>query len=115
RLAEAVTACAEGRNHFPDEPDLLRIQGLSLQEMNSPAEAAACLLHYLAVQSAESPPTADERERLAVVRYQLGRLYGGLGRRADAEAQWRALAGEAPSFTAAWLELGNLYLDQERW
>jgi tetratricopeptide (TPR) repeat protein len=115
RLAEAVAVCGEGRQHFPDEPDLLRIQGVTLQELNRPAEAEACLRRYLEVQSGRPDLDAGAGERVAQAHDHLARIYGGQGRFADAEAQWLALLAEAPSWTAAWWELGRLYLAQERW
>jgi tetratricopeptide (TPR) repeat protein len=111
RFAEAVALCNDAREFYPDEPDLLRVQGLSLQDMNRPAEAVAFLVRYLKLQAV----TGGVSAQVAAVRYQLGRAYRAVGRPDDAEAQWQALLAEDPSFTAPWLELGNLYLDRQSW
>ncbi|MFO0811497.1 MAG: glycosyltransferase [Gemmataceae bacterium] len=115
RLAEAADVCDEGRTYCPDEPDLLRIQGLCLQEMNDATAAEPCLLRYLEVRAGRPTTEATELAHRTAVRYQLGRICRSLGRPADAEAHWLALVTEEPAYTAAWLELGNFYLAERRW
>ncbi len=115
RLAETAAVCAQGRKSFPDEPDLLRLEGLALHELNQPSAAAACLQRFLEIQAGQYPPGVEDQERRALVRYHLGQIFSKQERFAEAEAQWQALLTEMPTYTAAWLELCNLYLAQERW
>lgn len=115
RLDEAAAVCDEGRQHFPDEPNLLRIQGLTLHELDDLGSAETCLARFLALQSGKQALAGEEQARITAVRHNLAQVLRKQERLADAEAQWQALLAETPAFTAAWLELGNLFLAQQRW
>jgi tetratricopeptide (TPR) repeat protein len=115
RLAEAAAVCAEGRQQCPDEPDLLRIQGLTLHALGHLPAAERCLERFVEIQSAKRLLAEEEQQRLAMVRYTLAQVLDQQKRPAEAEGQWRALVAEQPGYTVAWLELGRLYLAQQRW
>jgi tetratricopeptide (TPR) repeat protein len=52
---------------------------------------------------------------LATARHNLAMVYREQGRAAEAETQWRAVLAEQPDWPAAWLGLGELYLEHQRW
>ncbi len=48
-------------------------------------------------------------------RHNLGIVFHQQHKPAQAETQWRAAGAECRGFVPAWLELGELYLEQQRW
>jgi GT2 family glycosyltransferase/predicted Zn-dependent protease len=119
RPAEAVAACQGGRRHYPDDAELLFQEALGRQELRDPAGAEACLLRLLEGREGKHFASLDAGLRghkaRHKARHNLAVLYQGQGRRAEAEAQWRVAAAEAPGFAPAWLGLGELYLHEGRW
>ncbi len=128
RLADAVTACRSGRVHCPEDADLLLLHGSILREMGDYLGAETCLLrvlestadsdrHAFAATNGgkEGRATWPRKHGTQSARHNLALIYNDLRRPADAEAQWRAVLAEQPDFLPAWLGLGDLYVEQQRW
>jgi tetratricopeptide (TPR) repeat protein len=84
RHADVFEVCRNARKIFPDDPELLRLQGLACYELNNLAEAEACLLGWLEKRDKVDSSGNQEYEKLALVRQVLADIYDQQGRPADA-------------------------------
>ena len=113
---EALAYCREGRSRFPDDTELLFLEGLVRCESGDTTGGEACWLQLL-----HSDPGnyisigVDPGLRGYLTRQNLALLYVSQGRLADAETQLRAVLAEQPDHTDAWMELSNLWRTQGRW
>ncbi len=112
---QALAALGAGRRHYPDDAELLFLEGLTRRERGDLPGAAAALERLLDVKPGKHFASVavglgghKARQNLAVV-------YRQMGRAAEAEAQWRRVASERPDFAPAWLGLGELHLAQGRY
>ena len=105
--AEAFAICQAGRGHFPGNPDLLFLEGVTRQLGGDSAGAVACFQRLL-----ESPSRSGSmdtsmffkaRHRLALECLKQRRL-------GEAEAQWRIVLTENPLYLQAWLGLADVCL-----
>lgn len=106
RRADAVAACRAGQARHPDYAELHFFEGLLLRELGDLAGAEACLLRLLRPGArflGEDPGVRGPKAR-----QNLGLIYHQQGRRAEAEAQWRAALAEAPDFAPARAALRDL-------
>ncbi|MBL8796721.1 MAG: glycosyltransferase, partial [Planctomycetia bacterium] len=111
---EALAACQEGRRLYADDGELLFVEAQLRRELNDRAGAEGCLLQLLNGREGLHFASVATGLRGYKARYQLAVVYFEQGRHAEAEAQWRAVLAEQPSFTPAWVGLGDLYLTQQR-
>jgi tetratricopeptide (TPR) repeat protein len=95
RNADVVQICLSGRQFFPDDPELLRLQGLASYDLNDLAGAEACLVRWLETRSKADGSENQEREKLGMVRHVLALVYQQRGRLAEAEAQGLAMVAES--------------------
>jgi tetratricopeptide (TPR) repeat protein len=112
RLAEAVTVCASGLAHRPDDPELLLLRGQLLHEQGDLAAAEAALVGLLEREAGRA--AAGGKERRLAARQQLAWLCQRQGRLAEAQRHWRAALDEEPELAGAWLGLGEVCLAQGR-
>jgi tetratricopeptide (TPR) repeat protein len=112
---EALAACEEGLRVFPDDIELLFLEGLLRRDAGDLARSEACLLRLLESTSEPHFASIDTglrgykgRHNLAVVYYQQGRV-------AEAEEHWRKVVQEQPSFLPGWLGLGETALKRGDW
>ncbi len=112
---QALTACREGRTHYPEDAELLFLEGLVLRELGRRNEAEAALLRLLAGSEKPHFASVDIALRGYKARQNLAVLYQEEGRTTEAEAQWRAVVQERSDFLPAWLGLAELYLAEQRW
>ena len=112
---QALAACQEGRRHYPDDVELLFLEGLTRRDRGDLEGAAAALERLLEVKP--GPHFASVAVGLGGyrARHNLAVVYQQLGKLAQAEAQWRLVTAERPDFALAWLGLGVLHLAQGRW
>ncbi len=113
RGAEALGACRAGRAACVDDPELCFLEARLSEEAGDVAGAERALRELLVRGRSWSfapggVTAADARRALAI-------LYRRQGRTADAEAQWRRLARDAPSSAAGWAGLGDSLVSQKRW
>jgi GT2 family glycosyltransferase/tetratricopeptide (TPR) repeat protein len=112
---EALQACTEGRQHYPDDIELLFQEGILRREEGDLERAAACFERLLSVQPPPHFASIDAGLQGYKGRHNLGLVYQLQGRLAEAEAQWQAALAEPLGFLPSLLELAALYLSQSRW
>src|SRR5262249_19179118 len=112
---EALAACREGLQHYPDDLELLFAEGIMLLGLRDLAGAEASLLRALATQPAPHFASVDAGLRGYKLRHNLAVVYHQQGGRAEAEAQWRAVVAERADFLPAWLGLGEEALARQDW
>jgi GT2 family glycosyltransferase/Tfp pilus assembly protein PilF len=113
--AEALAACQNGRKFYPNDIELLFLEGLAWRERGELAPAEACLLRLLQTPPEEHFASVDAGLRGYKARHNLALVYREQGRNAEAKAQWRAALEECPDFAPAWLGLGEVGLAQGQW
>jgi GT2 family glycosyltransferase/predicted Zn-dependent protease len=111
---EALAACREGRQRFPDDAELLFHEGSLLREVGDRAGAEVSLRRLLTLPPPPAFNCADSGLSGYKTRHLLGVLCREQGRVAEAEAEWRAAVTERPDFVPGWLALVELYLEQGR-
>jgi tetratricopeptide (TPR) repeat protein len=115
RLPEALAACRAGRGHYPDDAELLFMEGLTLREQGDRAGAEAAWLRLASGHEEAHFASVDAGLRGSKVRHNLAVHYQEQGRRAEAEAQWRAVLADQPDCLPAWLGLAEIYLAERRY
>jgi tetratricopeptide (TPR) repeat protein/2-polyprenyl-3-methyl-5-hydroxy-6-metoxy-1,4-benzoquinol methylase len=113
---EALAMCRTGLACYPDDVELLSLEAGLLSERGDLAGAEAALLHLLqAPRNDYFVAGVDVGLRSYRSRHNLATLYRAQNRLGEAEGQWQAALAEKPDYSPALLELGNLYLAQQRW
>lgn len=115
QLEEALAACCHGREHYPDDVELLFMEGLLHRDAKRFQEAEKCWLRLLDAWEGSHFASVDMGLRGYKTRHNLAVLYMDQGRLAEAEAQWRAALQNEPHFAPALLGLGELFLKRQRW
>jgi GT2 family glycosyltransferase/predicted Zn-dependent protease len=113
--AEALAACRSGREHYPEDAELLFQEALLGRERGELEGAEACFLRLLENREAAHFASVDSGLCGFKARHNLAVLYFDQGRLAEAEAQWQTAVREQPAFEQSWIGLGELYLSQGRW
>jgi glycosyltransferase involved in cell wall biosynthesis/predicted Zn-dependent protease len=108
--AEALAACRAGQALYPDDAELLFLEGLLHRGQGRPPEAEACWLRLLAGREGQHFGSVDDGLRGYKARHNLAALYHEQGRHPEAEAHWRAAVAERPDFLPGWLGLGEASL-----
>jgi tetratricopeptide (TPR) repeat protein len=106
RMTEAADLCRQARAHCPDDPDLLLLHGMLLQEQGKSTEAEACLLNL----AENSFGSGEDRQRNLMARHYLALTYRDRGWLPKAVDQWQNLLADAPYDLAAWTGLAETYL-----
>ncbi len=107
---EAFAVCQEGRRRFPDDPELIYMEGVLRKEMGDPAGAEPCLQYLLgAGAQPQQFVSMDSGIFGYLARYHLGDVYLQQRRLAEAEAMWRAVVAESPDYSNAWLGLTEVW------
>jgi glycosyltransferase involved in cell wall biosynthesis/predicted Zn-dependent protease len=115
QTAAALAVCRQGRARYPDDPELLFLEGCLLMVTQDLAAAERCFLRLLELPEANYFAVGVDRGlRGHKARHNLALLCLHQGRSAEAEAHWSAAVAAAPDFTDAWLGLADLYLRQGR-
>jgi GT2 family glycosyltransferase/predicted Zn-dependent protease len=112
---EAFATCQAGRRYYPDDVELLFVEGVMRRERKDLEGAEACFLQLL-----ETPPgtyfaSVDAGLHGYKARHNLAGIYQEQGRLPEAEAQWQSAVTERPDFLPGWLGLGTLHLAAGRW
>ncbi len=113
--SEALEACRQGRRHDPDNVEILFLEALPRARAGRSGGGGSDPPALLAAPAGSGFANEDEGLRGYKARHNLAVIYEETGRAAQAEAQWRSAVTENPSFTAGWLRLGELCLNQGRW
>jgi tetratricopeptide (TPR) repeat protein len=114
---QALDACRMGRAFYPDDTELLFLESQVRYDQRDLHGAVVCSERLLRNPNGDGDHFASVDAALHgfKARSNLAVYYCGLGRFAEAEAQWQAAVAEKPTFVPAWLGLGDLYLTQSRW
>ncbi len=113
---QALETCRAGRIFSPDDVELSFLEAVLLSELGDLPAAEALLLRLLEDQPTDQQVmrTTHPGMRGHMARHNLARLYRTQGRRAEAEAQWRAALAQRPDALRSLFELGLLLLEQDR-
>jgi tetratricopeptide (TPR) repeat protein len=112
---EALAACSKGRAFYPDDTELLFQESLVRREHGDLAGAETSLIRLLHSSDGAHFASVDAGLRGYKARHNLATIYQEQGRLAEAEAQWRTAAAEAPGFSPAWLGIAEICLAERRW
>jgi cytochrome P450/tetratricopeptide (TPR) repeat protein len=112
---EALATLGTGLAHFPDDVELLFLNGVLLAETGAYAEAEDCLMRSLWAQELAEAAGRQARAPTYMTHHYLAGVHCALGRPAEAEAAWSKAQADCPSFTPAARGLGELYAGQRRW
>ena len=115
RLDEAADACQDGRRLFPEDAELRFRQGVLLQEMGCPGEAARAYAEVLSRREERHFASLDPAIAGFKARQNLAVALADLGDAEAAEAQWRAIVAEVPAYRAGWRGLGESLLARGAW
>jgi GT2 family glycosyltransferase/tetratricopeptide (TPR) repeat protein len=115
RRPAALEWTAKGLARYADDLELLFQQATLLWDSGERDRACVTLARLLEVRPAPYFGSADAGLRGHVTRHLLGVWYRQMGRLSEAEVQLRAAVADRANFPPAWLELGELLLQQERW
>jgi tetratricopeptide (TPR) repeat protein len=113
--AEALAACSQGRQLYPEDAELLYQESSLRYEQGALEQAEACLLRLLTTKEGDHFASIDAGLRGYRARHLLALVCCRQGRLAEAEAQWRAAVAEQPGFVPGWLELAELLPELGRW
>ena len=113
RVQDGLAACRAARVVFGDDADLCFLEACLLEEAEDAAGAERALRDLLI----QSRPWSFVPGGVTVVeaRQCLAAMYRRVGRVAEAEAQWKRLTRDVPTFARAWAGLGEIYMGQKRW
>jgi tetratricopeptide (TPR) repeat protein len=114
RLGEALDACRSARAHGSRDPELALMHGMLLHESGDLLNAEAMFLEVLERTEGQESPSGNGKNISITARHNLALVFRRQGRTGEAESQWRAVLAQMPDLTAAWLGLGDLFLDQGR-
>jgi glycosyltransferase involved in cell wall biosynthesis/predicted Zn-dependent protease len=114
-LGKALSACREGREHYPEDAELLFVEGNLLNEAGDRAGAEELFVRLIRSREADHFASVDTGLRGHKARHNLAVIYRDAGRSAEAEAQWRAALVDEPGFVPAHLGLGELALRSRDW
>jgi glycosyltransferase involved in cell wall biosynthesis/tetratricopeptide (TPR) repeat protein len=111
---QALAACREGRVHYPDDAELLFEEG-ALRESDDLAGAEHCYRALLESRPGAHFASVDPALRGHRTRHRLAAVCHQQGKAAEAERLWREITQSQEDFVPAWLGLGELFLEQQRW
>jgi GT2 family glycosyltransferase/tetratricopeptide (TPR) repeat protein len=113
--AEALSACREGRVHYPDDAELLFVESILLREKGDLAGAEVCLRRTLSAPTEGHFASLDAGLRGYKARQNLAILCQQQGRPEEAEAHFRQVVAERPEFLPGWVGMAELFLAQKQW
>jgi tetratricopeptide (TPR) repeat protein len=111
----ALAACQTGRQHYPDDIELLFQEALVRRAGGDAAGAEACLRLLLVTPDKLHFASVETGLRGYKARHNLAILCRDQGRPEEAQAQWRAALAERPDFLPARLGLAEGCLEGGRW
>ena len=115
RHADALGAIAEGRVHYPDDAELLFLEGTFKEAGGDPAGAESALRRLVDGTEGAHFASVDGTLRAVRGRARLGWLMHRRGDAAGAAAEWRAAVAADPHHVPAWEGLGEVALAASAW
>ena len=111
RAEAARAAVAEGRAHYPDDAELLFLDGVLRREAGDLAGAEAAFRQLMAGgREGNHFASVDDSLRGIKARHNLAVVCLETGRVGEAVAEWRAVTAADPGFVPAWVGLGEATL-----
>ena len=115
RLPAAVTACAEGRQHYPDDAELLFLEGTLLHAQGERSAAIERFQRLLESSEGQHFASVDTGLRGYKARQNLAAIYMEQQRYSEAEAQLRTVLIEEPAYLLANRVLGEVLVRKQDW
>jgi glycosyltransferase involved in cell wall biosynthesis/Flp pilus assembly protein TadD len=115
RHPEALAACQEGRDVYPDDVEILFQEGITLRSLGDLEGAARRWEAVLHLPRGDHFASLNVGIRGYLTRQNLAVTYRDLGRSAEAESQWQLVLDEHPDYEPALAGLADLYVIQKRW
>ena len=113
---EALAACQDGRVHYPDDAELLFIEGQYRRDSGDPGGAEGRFRRLVDGEEVGFHfGSVNPALRAHIGRHLLASLLADQKRYAEAEGQWRVALTENPDYRLAWLGLADLYLKTANW
>jgi tetratricopeptide (TPR) repeat protein len=113
--AEALTACQEGRQVYPEDTELLFLEGVLRRDKGDLTGAEACLIRLLESNPAAHFASVDAGLKGYKAWHNLGVVYLQQDRLEEAEAQWQKVLAQRPDFLPSWLGLSEAYTKRGAW
>lgn len=115
RLPAALTICADGRRHYPDDAELLFLEGSLLHAQGDRHGAIGRYQRLLETREGQHFASVDTGLRGYKARTNLAAVFMELQRYSEAEAQLRAVLLEEPMFLLANRTLGEVLVRKRDW
>ena len=108
-LAAARAAVEKGLSVYPRDPELLFRAGGIFHALGDLAAAEQYYLRLIGARETGHIDSIDVSMTGYKAYHNLGLVYQGMGRLADAEGQWRRAVAESTAFAPSWEALRDLY------
>ena len=115
RLDAAVAACADGRRHYPDDAELLFLEGSLLHAQGKRDGAIERYQRLLESTEGMHFASVDIGLRGYKARHNLAVIYMEQQRYSESEAQLRAVLVEEPAFKQSRMLLGEVLVRKHDW
>lgn len=112
---EALALCQRGQQQDGANPELLFWEAILRQERGELAQAEQCLKRLVGLPRSHSFMGLDTGLVGYRGRHFLAEILARQGKSQEAEAEWRAVVAEAPTFVPAWRKLAEQWLNEKRW
>lgn len=110
RLHEALTSCQQGRQYYPNDPELLFREGMIRHALGQYEDSITRYREVLKFCPGNTFRSTDPGIEGFKCRFNLGVVYRDANRLAEAELQWRQVLDDRPSYLPACRALGDLLL-----
>ena len=114
RTKDALDSVVAGRKHYPDDAELLLLEGQLRFDSRELQGAVAALRRLIGGSEGAHFASVAAGLRGFRARHLLGLAYRDLGRVSEAEAELRQAVAEAPGVFPAWIALAELLAAQGR-
>ena len=114
QLDEALALCLRGTSSFPDDAELLLLEGTLRAETGDLLGAQSALVRLLGLPTASSFTAQRTGLRTYRARHQLAVVCRALGRPREAERLWKQAVSENADWLPAWRGLVELYREEGR-
>ena len=112
---QALETFQKGRQHYPDDGELLLGEGLLRLEQDDGVGAEDCFRRLLGTRQAAHFASVLDGLYTFQAHHHLGLVLQRQGRLLEAENCWRLALQANPHFLLSWRCLANLYAEMQRW
>jgi tetratricopeptide (TPR) repeat protein len=111
---QALAVCQRGREHYPNDAELLSQEGQLRGVQGDLAGAVACYQQLLEMREAPHLASVVVGLHGFRTRHNLAVLYHQQDQDGEAEQQWRLAVAEQPAYLPSWQALRELFQAQQR-